>query len=207
MALRKHVFCPIPKSEGDIFRFLCVGTVSEIKNPVRVVEAVRILSQQTNHRFILNWVGRCHGYSNGQPIHAYAKAQQLIDEYGLQDLISFKGLSQSVVEDYRHADVLVHVSVQEGIPNAVVEGMACGLPIVVSRVSDLPLIVEAGQNGFVCDAFEPEDIARAMKSMLEVETSERYAMGYRSRKLACEWFGLQRFVTDYELQYQGIVKA
>ena len=200
-------FCPIPKSEGDIFRFLCVGTVSEIKNPVRVVEAVRILSQQTNHRFILNWVGRCHGYSNGQPIHAYAKAQQLIDEYGLQDLISFKGLSQSVVEDYRHADVLVHVSVQEGIPNAVVEGMACGLPIVVSRVSDLPLIVEAGQNGFVCDAFEPEDIARAMKSMLEVETSERYAMGYRSRKLACEWFGLQRFVTDYELQYQGIVKA
>ena len=52
------------------------------------------------------------------------------------------GVSGFVVNKYQKTDTLVHVSVHEGIPNAVVEEMACGLPIVVSRVSGLPQIVE-----------------------------------------------------------------
>lgn len=200
-------FCQSQKSADEVFRFLSVGTVSEVKNPVRVVQALRILRQQTKYPFIFDWVGRYKGHSNGEPIKAYAKARQLVNEYGLQDLMSFKGLSQSVVGEYQNADALVHVSVQEGIPNAVVEGMACGLPIVVSRVSDLPLIVEAGKNGITCNAFDPEDIARAMKTMLEFHALDRQVMGCRSRKLASEWFGLQRFVTEYERQYQQIVKV
>jgi len=111
------------------------------------------------------------------------------------------------VNEYQRADALVHISVQEGIPNAVVEGMACGLPIVVSRVSDLPLIVEAGNNETTCNAFAPLDIARALKAMLEMQSSDRLAMGSRSRKLASEWFGLQRFVTEYEEQYSDIIKV
>lgn len=200
-------FCPISKLVGKVFRFVCVGTVSEVKNPVRLVQALRILRQQTTHPFILEWVGRYQNTSKGEATQAYMKARQLVDEYGLQDVISFKGLSESVVNEYQRADALVHVSVQDGIPNAVVEGMACGLPIVVSRVSDLPLIVEAGENGITCNAFDPMDIARALKTMLEMQSSDRTAMGCRSRKLASEWFGLQRFVTDYEGQYSDIIKV
>jgi len=200
-------FCPTPKSAGEVFRFLCVGTVSEVKNPVRVVQALRILRQQTDRPFVFDWVGRYRALSNGEPTNAYVKARQLVDEYGLQDLISFKGPSPSVVDEYRNADALVHISVQDGIPNAVVEGMACGLPIVVSRVSDLPLIVEAGNNGITCNAFDPTDMARAMKAMLEFQISDLHTMGCRSRSLASDWFGLQRFITEYERQYHGIVKA
>ncbi|MDH4195284.1 MAG: glycosyltransferase [Nitrospirota bacterium] len=200
-------FCPTPKLVGKVFRFLCVGTVSEVKNPVRVVQALRILRQQTTQPFTLEWVGRYQNISKGGPTQAYLKASQLIDEYGLHDMISFKGLSESVMNEYQRADALVHVSVQEGIPNAVVEGMACGLPIVVSRVSDLPLVVEAGDNGITCNAFDPMDIARALKAMLEMQLSDRMAMGFRSRKLASEWFGLQRFVTDHEKQYLDMIKV
>jgi L-malate glycosyltransferase len=200
-------FGPGPKPEGEVFRFLCVATVSEVKNPVRVVEALRILRQQTDRPFVFDWVGRYRGHLNGEPTNAYVRARQLIDEYGLQDLISFKGPSPSVVDEYRKADALVHVSVQEGIPNAVVEGMACGLPIVVSRISDLPLLVAAGENGITCDAFDPNDIARAMKAMLEFQIPDRYAMGCRSQKLANDWFGIQRFITEHEIHYQRIVDA
>ena len=200
-------FCPILKSAGKVFRFVCVGTVSEVKNPVRVMQALRILRQQTTKPFILEWVGRYQNTSQGGQSQAYMKACQLIDEYGLQDVISFTGLSESVVNEYQRADALVHVSVQDGTPNAVVEGMACGLPIVVSRVSDLPLIVEAGDNGLICDPFDPMDIARALRAMLEMQPSDRMAMGGRSRKLAAEWFGFQRFVTDYEEQYSDVIKV
>jgi len=199
-------FCPISKLAEKVFRFICVGTVSEVKNPVRVVQALRILRQQTTQPFILEWVGNYQNTSKGEPTQAYMKARQLIDEYGLQDLISFQGVSESVVSEYQRADALVHVSVYDGMPNAVVEGMACGLPIVVSRVSDLPLLVEAADNGITCNAFDPMDIARALKAMLETQSSDRMAMGGRSRKLASEWFGLQRFVTDYEELYSDIIK-
>ncbi len=200
-------FAPAPRGEKEVFRFLSVGTVSEVKNPVRLVEAVRILRQQTDRRFVVDWVGRHSVHSNQPPTKAYVKAHQLIDEYGLQNLITFKGPSASVVDEYRTADALVHVSVQEGIPNAVVEGMACGLPIVVSRISDLPLIVEAGKNGITCDPFDPQDMARAMKVMLEFPISDRYAMGDRSHKLAGEWFGLERFISEHETLYRNIVES
>lgn len=200
-------FSPAPKTEGEVFRFLCVATVSEVKNPVRVVEALRILGQQTDRPFVFDWVGRYRGHSTGEPINAYVRARQLVDQYGLQDLLTFKGPSPSVVDEYRKADALVHVSVQDGIPNAVVEGMACGLPIVVSRISDLPLIVEAAENGITCNAFDPKDIARAMNAMLEFQISDRHSMGCRSQKLAAEWFGLQRFITEHEMHYQRIAET
>ncbi len=48
-----------------------------------------------------------------------------------------------------------------------------------------------------CIAFDPMHIARASKAILEMQPLDRMAMGCRSRKLACEWFGLQRFVTNF----------
>ena len=51
------------------------------------------------------------------------------------------------------------------------------------------------------------DMVRALKVMLEMQSSDRLAMGSSSRKLASEWFGIQRFVTDYEEQYSDIIKV
>jgi len=85
-------FCPISKLVRKVFGFICMGTVSEVKNPVRVVQALRILRHQTTQPFILEWAGRYQSTSNGEPTQAYMKVRQLIDEYGLQDLISFKGV-------------------------------------------------------------------------------------------------------------------
>ncbi len=196
-------FCPDDCGTSDVFRFLAVGTVWEAKNPARVVEAVQILRKQTNRPFVFEWVGRFTG-PDGTPLRAYSEAYKLIEKHGGQDYITFSGPCTTVVDKYRSADALVHVSIQDGFPNAVVEGMACGLPIVVSRVSDLPLIVEKGRNGFVCDAYDPADIARAMKEMLESEPSERDAMGRRSHHLAKDWFGMQRFVSEYEAIYRQL---
>jgi len=55
--------------------------------------------------------------------------------------------------------------------------------------------------------FDPMDIARALKAMLDMQWSDRMAMGCRSRKLASECSSLQRFVTDYEEQYSDIIKV
>jgi len=190
---------------ADPFRFVSVGTVYRVKNPVRVVEAVHCLRQRGHRDFVLEWYGRPGLSANGMPSMEYRQAHDLVDKLGLAAHMRFMGPRHDIERAYQAADGLVHVSVQEGIPNAVVEGMACGLPVVVSRVSDLPLIVQEAKNGFVCDERRPESIADAMEALMRVSLEERKAMGRRSRELAVRWFGMERFVGEFEALYQELI--
>lgn len=183
------------------FRFLCVGTVYRLKNPVRVVEAARLLRER-GIAFTVDWVG--NPGQRGSESEEYRAATALVETHGLHDTVRFVGCTDRVEDHYRSHDALLHVSIQDGIPNAVVEGMACGLPLVVSRVSDLPLIVAEGRNGFVCDERAPASIADAMRRMVEIGEAERREMAARSRRLAVSWFGSERFTQEYEHMYRNI---
>lgn len=187
------------------FRFVSVGTVYRVKNPVRVVEAVHHLRQRGCRDFVVEWYGRLGLNANGAPSVDYLRAEELVRTLGLGAHVRFMGPRHDVERVYQTADGLLHASVQEGIPNAVVEGMASGLPIVVSRVSDLPLIVQEAQNGFVCDETRPESIADAMEALMRSPLAERKAMGRRSRDLAVRWFGMERFVGEFEALYQELI--
>jgi glycosyltransferase involved in cell wall biosynthesis len=189
------------------FRFLCVGAVIGLKNPVRLVEAVAAAAARTELPFRLDWAGRFARGTAGERSAEYEEARDLAERLGLAGRISFLGEVQRVEDLYAQADALVHVSVQEGIPNAVVEAMASGLPLVVSRVSDLPLIVEEGRNGFVCEGSDSASIGEALLGMLQTPRPERGAMGARSRELAVRWFGPERFVDEYEALYREILGA
>jgi len=184
------------------FRFLCVGTVYRLKNPVRVVEAARQLRSRRSD-FSFDWIGS-HG-QGGMESPEYLQAMEIIRQNGLEEMIRFPGPSTRMEEVYPLYDGLVHVSLQDGIPNAVVEAMACGLPLVVSRVSDLPAIVAEGRNGVVCDENDPVSIARAMESLLEETVKERREMAKRSRNLSIRWFGRERFVDEFESLYREIL--
>jgi glycosyltransferase involved in cell wall biosynthesis len=148
--------------------------------------------------FRIDWYGRLGLKGDGQPSAEYHEAMREAKAHGIADIVTFHGETSNVVDAYRSAHALVHPSVQEGFPNAVVEGMACGLPIVVSRVSDLPLVVNEARNGFVFDETDPIAIADAMQKMMALSPDVRAAMGERSRELAVRWFGLDRFVDEYE---------
>lgn len=200
-------FTPIVqhRPSGAAFRFVCVGSVYRVKNPLRVVEAVHLLAQRSAPPFRLDWFGRLSLSGDASPSPEHCQAVELIERYKLGELIKFHGEASQVEHAYHEADAILHPSLQEGIPNAVVEAMACGLPIVVSRVSDLPLLVQEARNGFVCDEKNPASIADAMQQMLQVEPPQREAMGARSRDLAVRWFGRERFVDDYETLYQSLV--
>ncbi len=187
------------------FRFVCVGTVYRVKNPLRVVEAVHRLTQRGHRDFCLEWYGRPGLGADGSPSQEFRRAEQAVRTLGLEAHVRFMGPRHDIERVYPAADGLVHASLQEGIPNAVVEGMACGLPLVVSRVSDLPRIVQEARNGFVCDERRPESIADAMEALLQTPLAERIAMGRRSRELAVRWFGMARFVDEFETLYQRLV--
>jgi glycosyltransferase involved in cell wall biosynthesis len=197
-------FTPKPRNSGAEFCFACVGSVYRVKNPVRVVEAARILRERNVRPFRVAWYGRRGLGAAGAISDDFRAASDLVSRYGLHDVITFHGETAQVEDVYSTADALLHVSLQEGIPNAVVEAMASGLPIIVSRVSDLPLLIDAAQNGFVCDETSPAAIADAMGRMLLTDEEARMGMARRSRELAVQWFGLGRFTDDYLALYREI---
>jgi glycosyltransferase involved in cell wall biosynthesis len=63
-------------------------------------------------------------------------------------------------------DVLCVPSLNEGLPNAALEAMACGLPVVASRVGGIPEIVRDGVNGFLVPLSDPDALAHALRSAL-----------------------------------------
>jgi glycosyltransferase involved in cell wall biosynthesis len=91
---------------------------------------------------------------------------------------------------YRWADVFVYPSYDEGMPMAVIEAMACGLPVIASRVGGLPDLVTEGVNGLLVQAGRPEQIAAAI-CQLSDEPLMRATMGQQS---------YQRALTDYDFE-------
>lgn len=186
------------------FTFCVLGTVYDVKNPEAVIRAVKELLDRGAREFRVEWYGRLGLDADTEHRRDTNSALRLAAELNVETNIRFHGQTKDVERVLQTSDALLHASVQEGFPNAVVEGMACGLPIVVSRVSDLPLVVHEARNGFVFDERDVSAIADAMEQMMATSKVERQAMGTRSRALAVRWFGLVRFIDDFEQLYDRL---
>ncbi len=203
-----HRFRPPAKyQDDDVFRFLVVGSIFHVKNPVRLVQAVARLKEMTDRPFHVEWVGRPSRHSSEEASRDYRICMNLVERYNLHPYISFHGEVSNIESVYRKKHALIHVSLQEGIPNAVVEAMASGLPIVVSAISDLPDIVREANNGFVCHHKDVQSIAHAMKKMLELPYNSWHEMAQRSRTYAVKHFSHERFVSDYLNLYASLMPS
>jgi glycosyltransferase involved in cell wall biosynthesis len=102
---------------------------------------------------------------------------------------------------FREADIFVYPSYHEGMPMAVLEAMACGLPIVASRVGALPELVRDGQNGLLIDAGRPEQIAAAVEKIAGDEGLRRQ-MERQSWQMVSEKYSLEEHVAKLERIYR-----
>ena len=66
------------------------------------------------------------------------------------------------IELFRSADIFVYPSYHEGMPMAVIEAMACGLPIIATQVGGLPDLVCPPLNGLLVPAGRPDQLAEAI---------------------------------------------
>jgi glycosyltransferase involved in cell wall biosynthesis len=199
-----HQFRPLPMtsnhSHGPV-RILCVGRFDVQKNYLRLVEAAEIVSRWHPEMNVEVDVYGCNYFVDGKPSALsgeFLKLQDVLKRSSVGARFHLHDPVRDVVTLYQQADVLCLPSLWEGCPNVVCEAMACGRPVLASRVGDNPVLVEDGVNGFLFDPMRPDDIASAICGFAKLSHQERVAMGNAGRQRAERLLSPERFVGQYE---------
>ena len=113
---------------------------------------------------------------------AIPELERLAHECGVADRVHFTGKVDhgEVLQRLRASTMFVFPTASEGFPKAVLEGLACGLPLIATRVSVLPNLLANG-CGVLLDEASPDAVARAVEQVLAdstgYETMSRQAIG------------------------------
>ena len=147
---------------------LFVGSGFERKGLPQLLEAFALLEQR-DARLIV--VGR-----DRQAPALRQRAQQL----GIGPRVHFVGGQAEVRPFYGAADVFALPTLYDPFPNAVLEAMACGLPVVTSTTSGAAELIRAAENGFAVDALDIEALAQSLAAAISAGES----MAAAARKTA-----------------------
>ncbi len=99
------------------------------------------------------------------------------------------------------ADVFVHPSASEGLPLAVLEAAAAGLPVWISDRCNIPEVREFAAGAIA--AFEPAELTRALRPLVD-DADLRQRAGTNARRMVAERFALSRVVDRLEELYAAV---
>lgn len=178
---------------------ILIGTVArftEQKGHQYLIEAVPEVTRiYPSARFIFIGDG---------PLHS--ELDRLVRSLGVSEAVHFLGFRKDIPRLLRNLDLFVLPSMYEGLPNVVLEAMACGLPVIATAVDGTPEAVVHGKTGFLVPSGQPKSLEDAIISLLN-EPGKLKQFGRAGRKRIENQFSLEgqvaRFVALYESMLQG----
>ena len=144
----------------------------------------------------------------------YPQIKRLRTRLGLRSQIQFAGSTDhdGVVRQMRRADLLLHCSVTppngdtEGIPNAVVEGQATGLPVIGTQHGGIVEAILEGETGFLVPERDVGGLAGAIEKLVTNQTL-RHDMGRAARRFIERDFNLQSQVAEHVDIYRKLADS
>jgi glycosyltransferase involved in cell wall biosynthesis len=186
----------------EAFTLVAVGRLSKEKRLDRFISIVARL--RTDYR--LNVRGLIVGPSRPNE-NLESELEHQARRLGLfPDIIQFRGGIADTRSVYREAAACVLTSDYEGTPNVLLEAMACGLPVVASKVGGVPDIVRDGLTGFLIEPDNLEGFVTALAELLK-NPELRAEMGRRARNFVEENHSLHRLPAYLEGLYQLAIPA
>jgi glycosyltransferase involved in cell wall biosynthesis len=130
--------------------------------------------------------------------------RRLAAQLGVSERVHLLGLRDDVDVILTAADVFVQPSLSEGLPLAVLEAMAHGVPIVASRVGGIPEAVEDGKSGFLVPPGRPDALASALDRLLAAPEL-RAATAVAARERAAAEFSLEHMAESHSRLYARLL--
>jgi glycosyltransferase involved in cell wall biosynthesis len=119
--------------------------------------------------------------------------------------ISFTGLRTDIFALLRLSDIFVLASLErEGLGIAIIEAMACDLPLVGTFLGGIPEVIEENKNGFLVKPGDPDQLAAAIERLIN-DKNARTEMGRMGSKIFKEKFTASKMIKNLELLYDELI--
>lgn len=170
----------------DDFILIYVAEFIKRKNHKLIINILKKLKQKIPELKVL-FIGR------GELLN---ECQQLVQDNNVKDIVSFLGYRNDVNNLYKISNLLISSSIQEGLPVNIIEGMACGLPIICAKIRGQTDIIKQGRNGLLFSCNNKDELYNAILKIyndvyLQNEISknnrqdaQRYALGKSIDKMS-----------------------
>ncbi|NJO16959.1 MAG: glycosyltransferase family 4 protein [Thioploca sp.] len=175
--------------QNDIFNFLFVGRFQPQKNLFFLLEQLSQLKKSVTIPFI------CHLIGDGQ---LKAALQEYAVKLQLDSILSWHGWldKEQLRKIYQGTDCFLNLSRYEGMPNVVLEAMACGLPVIASQVIGNTEVVRSGITGYLVDLQKPQDIQQALCTLL-THREQAARFGQAGREWVIKEFSWTKVASEY----------
>ena len=152
-------------------------TRQEIRNKLGIPDgkiilmSVGELTKRKNHMVVIDALARLKEYDilyvicGDGPLKARLRAKA--EELGVRDRVKLLGFRKDIAELHKAADIFVFPSLQEGLPVALMEAMASGLPIVASKIRGNEDLISNNQGGYLVNPTDSEQVAKAIEKMIQ----------------------------------------
>lgn len=131
------------------------------------------------------------------------RVEKEVFSLGLADKVKFLGKQESVREILQMTDVFLLPSEQESFGLVALEAMACGVPVVASRVGGLPEVISDGQTGFLVPPGDIDGMSKAALNLLQDENRYRQFSSQAILRARQE-FPVDKAVAHYEDIYKRV---
>jgi len=180
--------------EKTIFTF--IGRLLYDKGIVEFIEAAKKMKQAYPKTEF--WVVGELDQENPSMLNKSKLLEWINKEY-----IVYHGFQKDVRPLIAKSDCVVLPSYREGMPRIILEGMSMAKPVITTKTAGCRQTVVDGENGFLVNTHDAEDLKLKMEVFYHKSHDERHQMGSKGRALVMEKFNSQKISNDlYEILSQ-----
>ena len=173
--------------------FGCLARLTGVKRHTDLLQAFAIVRQHTPQAHLL--------LLGDGPLRGEVSAQ--VVALGLTNAVTLLGDRPDVEQLLPALDVSVLASSTEGMSNAILESMACGLPVIATAVGGNLQLVRDQSSGLLVPPLDPASLATAMQ-VLAGSPATRAQMGQVARERMVREFSLDAMVHSYDRLYASL---
>jgi glycosyltransferase involved in cell wall biosynthesis len=180
--------------QADDFIVTLPGRLARQKNQLGLVRAVSGLGAYNDKMKVL-----FAGNEFNAPLKEQVVAE--VEARGLKDRFIFAGVQENMAAVYGLSTVVVLPSLWEGFPNAILEAMAAGKPVIASDVADNRKIIEHGVTGYLFKSNSESGLRDCLADVVSKDRTELARMGSAGQAYVRAQYSIEKMVKSYEQIY------